>query len=150
MVYATKNEWQSYASVLFIGTRKWITFNRFWDYLHCYINWQAVNYRISPRHANSPEIGRMASTWLKILAKIILHLHLASGAGGFPHCKNIGGVIVSVPVGYKIGICCFSAEHAALRRKSKESKTSWLEIRIMCPSGATCLPADCCFSELVL
>ena len=23
-------------------------------------------------------------------------------------------------------------------------------IRIMCPSGATCLPADCCFSELTL
>jgi len=24
----------------------------------------------------------------------------------------------------------------------------WLRIRIMCPSGATCLSADCCFSEL--
>jgi len=35
---------------------------------------------------------------------------------------------------YKIGICCFSAKHAALRRKSKE----W----------GTCLPADCCFSQL--
>ena len=42
---------------------------------------------------------------------------------------------------YNIGICCFSAKHAALRRKSKD----WL-----CPSGATCLPADCCFSELAL
>ena len=46
---------------------------------------------------------------------------------------------------YKIGICCFSAKHIALRRK-----TSLLGIRIMCPSGATCLPADCCFSELAL
>ena len=44
---------------------------------------------------------------------------------------------------YKIDICCFSAKHAALR-------IHWCEIRIMCPSGATCLPADCCFSELVL
>ena len=26
----------------------------------------------------------------------------------------------------------------------------WLGIRIMCPSGATCLPADFCFSELAL
>jgi hypothetical protein len=26
----------------------------------------------------------------------------------------------------------------------------WLGIRIMCPSGATCLPADCCISELAL
>jgi hypothetical protein len=24
-------------------------------YLFCFINWRAVNYRISPRHANSPE-----------------------------------------------------------------------------------------------
>ena len=48
---------------------------------------------------------------------------------------------------YKIGIFCFSAKHAALRRKSK---TGWLGIRRMCPSGATCLSADCCFSELAL
>ena len=46
---------------------------------------------------------------------------------------------------YEIGICCFSAEHAALRRK-----TGWHGIRIMCPSGATCLSADCCYSELAL
>ena len=47
----------------------------------------------------------------------------------------------------EIGICYFSAKHAALRRKSKD----WLaRIRIMCASGATCLSADCCFSELVL
>jgi hypothetical protein len=48
---------------------------------------------------------------------------------------------------YKIGICCFSGKHAALRRKSKD----WLaRIRIMCPNGVTFLPADCCFSELAL
>jgi hypothetical protein len=35
---------------------------------------------------------------------------------------------------YKIRICCFSAKHAALRR-------------IVCPSEATCLFADGCFSE---
>jgi hypothetical protein len=29
-------------------------------------------------------------------------------------------------------------------------KTGWLGIRTMCPSGATCLPADCCFSQLAL
>jgi len=28
--------------------------------------------------------------------------------------------------------------------------TGWFGIRIMCPSGATCLPVDCCFSELPL
>ena len=50
---------------------------------------------------------------------------------------------------YKIVFCCFSAKHAALRRKSKD----WLarnQDSIMCPSGATCLSADCCFSKLAL
>ena len=37
---------------------------------------------------------------------------------------------------------CFSAKPVVLRRKSKH----WLtRIRIMCPSGVTCLPADCFF-----
>ena len=46
---------------------------------------------------------------------------------------------------YEIGICCFSAKHAALRRGAK---TDWLGIRIMCSIGATCLSTNCCFSEL--
>jgi hypothetical protein len=37
---------------------------------------------------------------------------------------------------HKIGICCFFVKEK--------------ELRIMCQSGATCLPADCCFSELAL
>ena len=44
---------------------------------------------------------------------------------------------------YEIGIYCFSAEHAALRKKTK---TGWFGIRIMYPSGATCLPTDWCFT----
>ena len=28
--------------------------------------------------------------------------------------------------------------------KEKKSKAGWFRIRIMCPSGATCLSADCC------
>jgi hypothetical protein len=43
---------------------------------------------------------------------------------------------------YKIGICWFSVRHAVLRKKSKA-----LGIIIMCPSWATCLSADCCFSD---
>jgi hypothetical protein len=46
---------------------------------------------------------------------------------------------------YKIGICCFSTMHTALRRK-----TGWLGISIMCPSGVACLSAYSCFSELAL
>jgi hypothetical protein len=48
---------------------------------------------------------------------------------------------------YKIGICYFSIKHAALR---KSAMTGWLGIRIMCQSGATCLAADCCFSDHVI
>ena len=48
---------------------------------------------------------------------------------------------------YKIGICCFFAKHA---RIIKDKETLWYVIRIMCPSGATCLSVDCCFSELEL
>ena len=46
---------------------------------------------------------------------------------------------------YKIGICCFYAKLAAFMRK-----TGWLGIRVMFPSGATCLPIDSCFKELAM
>ena len=48
---------------------------------------------------------------------------------------------------YTNGICRLSTERAAFMKKKKD----WLlGIRIMCQSGATCLSADCCFSELAL
>ena len=48
---------------------------------------------------------------------------------------------------YEIRMRCFSTNHAALRRKNKD----WVaRIRIMSPSGVTCLSAECCFSELAL
>ena len=53
---------------------------------------------------------------------------------------------------YKIGVCCFSAKHAALRSKSKDwlsrkhnnvsewsSMSGWLRNTIMCPNRAACL-----------
>ena len=70
---------------------------------------------------------------------------------------HVGGVIVSVhptcavdrgfPThlgqtrDYKISTCifCFSAKLTSLRIRTE---TSWLGIRIMCPSGTTCLPED--------
>ena len=67
-------------------------------------------------------------------------------------CKLFGGVMVSVLASsavdheleprsvqikdYKIGICCFSAKHAALRDRAK---TGWLGIMIMCLSVDRCL-----------
>ena len=32
----------------------------------------------------------------------------------------------------------------------ERANTGWLGIRIMCPSGVTCISMDCCFSELAL
>jgi hypothetical protein len=44
----------------------------------------------------------------------------------------------------------FVASPLSTQHLGERAKTGWLGIRIMCPSGATCLPADCCFSELAL
>ena len=62
---------------------------------------------------------------------------------------------------YKIGIfaACFvekqyfyaSPHKASTQHKRERAKTLVLfGIRIMCPSGTTCLSADCCFNELAL
>ena len=48
---------------------------------------------------------------------------------------------------YKIGIV---ASPLSMQHYGERAKTGCLGIRIMCPSGVTCLPADCCFSELAL
>ena len=42
----------------------------------------------------------------------------------------------------------FVAPPLSTQNYGGRAKTGWLGIRIMCPSGATCLSADCCFSEL--
>ena len=47
----------------------------------------------------------------------------------------------------KIDICCFSTKHTTL---GVRPKTDYLGITIICPSGATCLPADYCFSAITL
>ena len=76
--------------------------------------------------------------------------------GNINQKHRIGGVMVSVLASsavdrgfepqsgqtkdYNIGICCFSAKHAALARKSKRLVDS--EPGQCVPSGATCLSAD--------
>ena len=45
---------------------------------------------------------------------------------------------------YKIGI------PLSTQNEGEKAKTGWLGIRIMCPSGATGLTMDYCFSELEL
>lgn len=47
---------------------------------------------------------------------------------------------------YIINICCFAAENTALRSNSRLVGSTGIGI---CPNGATCLPAYCCFSKLM-
>ena len=42
-----------------------------------------------------------------------------------------------------ISICCFSV-------KNWGEGAGWFGIRMMCLSGTTCLPIDCCYYELEL
>ena len=52
---------------------------------------------------------------------------------------------------YSIGIFKFFLILSYARsNKEKEQKNGGLGITIMCPSGATCLPMDCCFSGVAL
>jgi len=44
----------------------------------------------------------------------------------------------------------FVASAISTQREGERAKTDWLGIRIMCPSGETCLSADCCFREIAL
>ena len=37
-----------------------------------------------------------------------------------------------------------------LMRCRRRENTDWFGLMIMCPSGTTCLPADCCSTELGL
>ncbi len=62
----------------------------------------------------------------------------------------IGGVMVSVPsssVKPKTIILVFFSSPLHYEERAK---TGWLGIRVMCPSGTTCLSAECCFRELAL
>ena len=54
---------------------------------------------------------------------------------------------VQAPVRSKIGICCLSTKQTALRNQSKDCL---LRIKIICLSEGTCLPENCCFSDLAL
>ena len=44
----------------------------------------------------------------------------------------------------------FTASPLSMQYQGVRSKTGWFGTRSMCPSGATCLPADCCFSVQAL
>jgi hypothetical protein len=77
--------------------------------------------------------------------------------------NRIGGIVVSmlassaVDRGFEPGRVkpktmklVFVAFLQSTQHLGERTKTSWLGIRILCPSGASCLSADCCFSELAI
>ena len=94
----------------------------------------------------------------------LLHGRLPCKGGGLTG-MHIDGVLVSILIlsvvdwGFKhqsgqikdnkIGInllrSLLSMQHYRIR-----AKTGWLGITIICPFRVTCLPTDCCFSELAL
>jgi hypothetical protein len=62
----------------------------------------------------------------------------------------IGDVIVSVLHSSVIDHGLQTKTIKLVLAASVRGKTGWLRIWIMCPSGATCLPAGWCISELAL
>jgi len=71
-------------------------------------------------------------------------------AEGSLNVEALGFSLLSLKVNPALGvicICCLSDKYAALGIKSK---TGWLGIRMMYPSGATCLSADRCVRTLEL
>ena len=44
----------------------------------------------------------------------------------------------------------FVASPLSMQLYGIKAKTGWLGIRIFCQNGATCLPVDCCLSQLAL
>jgi hypothetical protein len=51
---------------------------------------------------------------------------------------------------YKTITFVFVASPISTQHQGARTKTGWHRIRIMCPSGATCLHSDFCVSELAL
>ena len=67
-------------------------------------------------------------------------------------CKDFTSYVGSSPgrVKQKTIKLVFVASPLSTQHQGVREKTGWLGIRIMCASGATCLLAECCFSDLEL
>jgi hypothetical protein len=90
-----------------------------------YLTWKSLHYCILNKSLiNTSTLQKIIWQTIKFLLKILLRFHC--------WVNRIGGVMVSVLASsavdhgsgrtknYKIGICCFSAKYAALRRKSQD------------------------------
>ena len=70
------------------------------------------------------------------------------------YSPRVRDIVSSNPVGsnqrlINLAICCFSAEHTALRRKSKDWLARTLN-NVSVSNATTCLTADGCFREVAL
>ena len=117
---------------------------------------------LGPPNGLEKKIIKQMEVWQQLFDYYFSLTSFMNFVAGNINC--IGGVMVSmlvssVPVDrgfdpwlaqikyYEIGICNFSTKHPTLRSWIK--KTDWLRIRIVFLSGATCLPADCCFTSVI-
>jgi len=85
------------------------------------------------------------SIWIRLFdRKLTMNTYaLYTFCVGATVCIILGQLCKQYYYDYAIDISCFFA-------KSERAKTGWFGIGIKCSSGATCLSADCYFSELVL
>jgi len=58
------------------------------------------------------------------------------------------GFVVGSRVKPKTMKLVFAVSSLSTQNKGVRAKTGWLEISTIYQNGVTCLPADCCFSEL--
>ena len=65
------------------------------------------------------------------------------------HISRMWQIMGSNPDLFKTKDLVFVVSLLSTQHLGKRAKSDWLGI-MMCPSGATCLSPDCCFSELAL
>ena len=99
--------------------------------------------------------GLMAVTSFLILSPIPNLMSWTSSSS----CVNLLFVVTSIDFNWtdipvRLGKFCLQELHVRIKFcsvSSDNAKAIWLAgIRIMCPSEATCLPSDSCFSDLAL
>ena len=113
---------------------------------------------ITKRYKKSTYINQNKNIFFYPHYRVLLGFQFSKLNELYCNCKyRIGGVMVSVNVCSSPGwvmpktmkwVCV--ASPLITQHSGERAKTVFLGFRIMCPSGATCLTADCCFRELAL
>ena len=65
-----------------------------------------------------------------------------------PYCNCLMMIGTGTCIYFVPKDCSHSCSQLSMHHHGVKAKAGWLRIRIMCLCGATCLPVDCCFSQL--